>query len=46
MPPAARLLLATTNPNKVREIRAMLDGVPYEIVGLDEHAAIEAPEET
>jgi XTP/dITP diphosphohydrolase len=46
MPSAARLLLATTNPNKVREIRAMLDGVPYEIVGLDERAPIEAPEET
>ena len=41
-----RLLLATTNPHKVREIRAMLDGIPYEIVGLDAHAGIEAPEET
>ena len=41
-----RLLLATTNPNKIREIRAMLDGVPYEIVGLDHHAGLEAPEET
>ncbi len=41
-----RLLLATTNPNKVREIRAMLDGVPHEIVGLDAHVGIDAPEET
>jgi XTP/dITP diphosphohydrolase len=41
-----RLLLATTNPNKIREIRALLDAVPYEIVGLDGHAGIEAPEET
>jgi XTP/dITP diphosphohydrolase len=41
-----RLLLATTNPNKIREIRAMLDGAPYEIVGLDHHAGIEAPDET
>jgi non-canonical purine NTP pyrophosphatase (RdgB/HAM1 family) len=41
-----KVLLATTNPNKVREIRAMLNGIPYEIVGLDEHAAIELPEET
>jgi XTP/dITP diphosphohydrolase len=41
-----RLLLATTNPNKVREIRAMLDGVPHEIVGLDAHVGIDAPAET
>jgi non-canonical purine NTP pyrophosphatase (RdgB/HAM1 family) len=42
----SRLLLATTNPNKIREIRTMLDGVPYEIVGLDDQACVEAPEET
>lgn len=41
-----RLLLATTNPNKVREIRALLDGVPCEIVGLDACPPIEPPEET
>ena len=41
-----RLLLATTNPNKVREIRAMLAGIPQEIVGLDGHGGIDAPEET
>jgi XTP/dITP diphosphohydrolase len=41
-----QVLLATTNPNKVREIRKMLDGVPYEIVGLDSSDGIEAPEET
>ena len=29
------LVLATTNPDKVREIRALLDGVGVEIVGLD-----------
>jgi XTP/dITP diphosphohydrolase len=40
-----RLLLATTNPNKVREIHTMLDGIPHELIGLDSHAAIEAPEE-
>ena len=28
-------VLATTNPNKIREIRALLDGVDVEIVGLD-----------
>ena len=39
-------VLATTNPNKVREIRALLDGVAVEIVGLDRFPALEAPEET
>ena len=41
-----RYLLATTNPNKVREIRALLDGLAVEIVGLDQFPDIEAPEET
>lgn len=40
------LLLATTNPDKVREIRALLDGVPVEIVGLDRFPGIVPPEET
>lgn len=39
-------VLATSNPNKIREIRALLDGVEVEIVGLDRFAGIEAPEET
>lgn len=39
-------VLATTNPNKVREIRAMLDGVALEIVGLDAFPPIAAPDET
>jgi XTP/dITP diphosphohydrolase len=38
--------LATTNANKVREIRALLDGLDVEIVGLDRFPGIEAPEET
>jgi XTP/dITP diphosphohydrolase len=42
----SQILLATTNPNKIREIRVLLNGVPYEIVGLDHHDHIEAPEET
>jgi XTP/dITP diphosphohydrolase len=29
-----RLLLATANPGKLRELRAILDGVPVELVGL------------
>jgi XTP/dITP diphosphohydrolase len=31
-----RLLLATRNPGKLRELRAILDGVPVELVGLRE----------
>ena len=41
-----RVVLATTNPNKVREIRALLDGVPVEVVSLERFAGIEPPEET
>jgi XTP/dITP diphosphohydrolase len=40
------LLLATTNPHKVREIRALLDGAGVDIVGLDPASALEPPEET
>ena len=40
------VVLATTNPNKVREIRALLDGVNIEVVGLDRFDGIEPPEET
>src|SRR6478672_6256204 len=39
-------VLATTNPHKVREIRAMLDGVAVEIDGLDALPPIAAPDET
>lgn len=41
-----RLLVATTNPNKVREIRQMLAGTPVDIVTLAEWPAVTAPEET
>jgi XTP/dITP diphosphohydrolase len=41
-----RLLLATTNRDKVKEIRGILAGLPVELLGLDELAPIEAPEET
>jgi len=41
-----RLLLATTNPNKVREIRQLLDSVPVELVTLAEWPDLMAPEET
>jgi XTP/dITP diphosphohydrolase len=41
-----RLLVATTNRNKTREIRHLLAGVPFEIVTLDAWPGLEAPEET
>jgi XTP/dITP diphosphohydrolase len=40
------LLLATTNPGKLREIRDLLHGVPYEVRSLDGLPDLEAPEET
>ena len=42
----AKLLLATTNPGKVREIRALLAGLSIELMTLADVAAIEPPEET
>jgi XTP/dITP diphosphohydrolase len=41
-----RLLIATTNPNKVREIRQILDGLPMNLVTLAEWPQVTAPEET
>jgi len=41
-----RLLIATTNPSKVREIRLALDGAPVEICTLADIAPIAEPEET
>ena len=41
-----RLLVATTNKNKVREIRLLLAGLPLEIVTLDAWSELPAPEET
>jgi XTP/dITP diphosphohydrolase len=42
----ARLLVATTNANKVREIRQLLAGAALEIVTLDGWPGVAAPEET
>jgi XTP/dITP diphosphohydrolase len=42
----SRLLIATTNPGKLREIRLVLAGVPQRLVTLAELAAIAEPEET
>jgi XTP/dITP diphosphohydrolase len=41
-----RLVVATTNTNKVREIRALMQGVPIELVTLDGWPGVAAPEET
>jgi XTP/dITP diphosphohydrolase len=41
-----RLLVATTNQHKVREIRQLLDGVPLELVTLEASPHVAAPEET
>lgn len=41
-----RLLLATTNPDKVREIRALLDGAPIVLHSLAELPPTAEPEET
>ncbi|MGE0451360.1 MAG: non-canonical purine NTP pyrophosphatase [Vicinamibacterales bacterium] len=41
-----RLLLATTNQGKVREIRELLAGVPLELRTLDDYPDIPAPEES
>jgi XTP/dITP diphosphohydrolase len=30
-----KLLIATTNPGKIREITSLLEGLPYEVIGLN-----------
>jgi XTP/dITP diphosphohydrolase len=45
-PPRPVLLLATTNPGKLREIHALLQGVPYDVRSLEGLPDIPAPEET
>ena len=42
--PARRLLLASANRGKLRELRAILEGLPVELVGLDDAGAGEPPE--
>jgi XTP/dITP diphosphohydrolase len=41
-----RLLVATTNPNKVKEIRRVLAGADVEVITLDGWPDLRAPEET
>jgi XTP/dITP diphosphohydrolase len=44
-PGIAKLLIATTNPDKLREIRVALSGTAVELVTLESWPDIEAPEE-
>jgi XTP/dITP diphosphohydrolase len=41
-----RILLATTNSGKLREIRLILAGVPHELVALNDLPPVAEPEET
>ena len=45
-PAGTRLLVATTNTGKMREIAGILEGMPVEIVSLAEFPGIPEPEET
>jgi XTP/dITP diphosphohydrolase len=40
------LVLATTNKDKIREIRPILQGAPVQLATLDDYPGIAAPEET
>jgi XTP/dITP diphosphohydrolase len=44
--PISRLLVATTNPGKMREIAGILDGLPIAVLGLADVAPIPEPDET
>jgi XTP/dITP diphosphohydrolase len=46
MHPGGRLVVATTNPNKLREIRGILDGAGVTVEGLDAFPPVAEPEET
>ena len=41
-----KLLLATTNPGKLREIRTLMRGIPIDLVALSEWPDVVAPAET
>ncbi|MCC6488402.1 MAG: RdgB/HAM1 family non-canonical purine NTP pyrophosphatase [Candidatus Hydrogenedentes bacterium] len=40
-----RVVIATGNRHKLGEIRAFLDGIPWIVTGLGDHAEVDAPEE-
>ena len=41
-----KLLIATTNAGKLREIAGILNGVPVELVALDRYPEVQEPDET
>src|SRR5881394_4049709 len=41
-----RLLVATTNPGKLREIRVLMADAPVHLIGLSDIPPVEEPEET
>ena len=41
-----KLLVATTNPNKLREIRPLLAGIPWDLIGLADINPIPEPDES
>jgi XTP/dITP diphosphohydrolase len=43
--PKAEVVLASANAGKLRELRALLAGLPVRVVGLDELPGVELPEE-
>ena len=45
-PPPTRLLIATTNPGKLGEIRGILAALPVTLVTLADHPPVPEPEET
>jgi XTP/dITP diphosphohydrolase len=44
--PRNRLLIATTNSGKIREIKGILSGVPVDLVTLDDFPTVPEPDET
>ena len=46
MSASARLVVATTNPNKLREIRGILNGTGVAVEGLDAFPPVAEPDET
>ncbi len=40
VPEIPAIILATRNPGKLREIRALLSSLPFRIVGLDDHSGV------
>jgi XTP/dITP diphosphohydrolase len=46
MPPPTELVLASQNPGKLTEMRALLDGLAFRVLGAAEVGIREAPDET